>query len=558
MKENIIQMRDKIAYILKTKEIDFDIDIIERESQRFYGEKGYIINSDSMKIHSEDYHIIFRKNGTMECLYEAINKVNNENKIIVIMVVNSIKEKQSLEKSYNRRVLVNEFNRKYSRKLKQEKIELDIFFISEVSSRKFDITIESRIKSIEMPWNEENTSGYVFSAKLYDIVEIYNTIGDKLFENNVRYEIKDELDVNKEITATLENRPGEFWFLNNGITMVIQDDNFNLLKSKSITLKYSTQNVVSVVNGAQTLTTAAKFFNQNIEDTDPESQKKKEIIENAIKDAKVILRIMNINKKKDDYKIISDRISIALNRQKSIKVEDIAYTYKFVNDINNLDSIEDKYYFELLKRGEEKTTLYSYDLIEFSRLAKSYISQLPGQGRSKSANVLLRGEYKDPEFILSDSMFKIIGESKEEFLKYYKPVNFGMKLLEQFDLYTIQGEKGQNYTAAIKYGRYYFVSFVIWTLISKNKDVYKKIEDNYSEFEVDYNKINENVNVLISKFAEAIESSLEELDVKNIESNDFKEEKLYDHIKSYIINDVKSKSGRKICKLFEEIQEFFK
>lgn len=554
MKDNVLQLTKSIKYILDTKEVLSDGSILEKEAQRFYGEKDYIISKQSLEIDSEEEYIVAKyKDENWTDLFTIMDKAEKDKIINLIVVVNNLKTKQELEERYVKREIVNKFNQTHTPKLKLKNLIVTMMFISDKIIKSFSVEIESRIKSMEMPWNdsaENSTSGYVFTAKLYDIVNIYNSIGDVLFENNVRYEIKDELDVNKEITSTLENRPNEFWFLNNGITIVIQDEKFNLAKSRSILLQYSSKTSMSVINGAQTVTTAAKFFNKEVCEDTEDAKKKKEGIEIAKRDAKVILRIMNISTDKTKFKTVADKISIALNRQKSIKTEDIAFTFSFVENINNLIASDEKYFFELLKRGEEKSRLYSYELIEFARLAKSYLLQQPGSGRNSATDILLKCINQDGIFVLQDDMFKNF-DNNEDFLKYYKPINFGMKVLKQFDDYCIDEKASPNQVAAFKYGRYYFVAFVIWA-INDGKN------DTFLDFDVDYKKVDTQVNSFIKLFAEAVEECLADMKIITIESNDFKNEKIYDYMKHYIIESDSSVNGIKSCQLYTTVKAYFK
>ena len=73
--------------------------------------------------------------------------------------------------------------------------------------------------------------------------------------------ISDELDVEKEIKKTLNENPQEFWFNNNGITMIANKDKFNC--DRPSTIEFLNSNFFSVINGAQTITTAAKWYNES-------------------------------------------------------------------------------------------------------------------------------------------------------------------------------------------------------------------------------------------------------------------------------------------------------
>ncbi len=99
-------------------------------------------------------------------------------------------------------------------------------------------------------------------VKVDDLVALHNTHNKALYEKNIRYFIGvGSRGVNSAIKQTLEEAPEEFLYLNNGITAVC-----NHIEQKS-RLGHSGRNYdflsFSVVNGAQTIASAAQFKVQN-------------------------------------------------------------------------------------------------------------------------------------------------------------------------------------------------------------------------------------------------------------------------------------------------------
>ncbi|MBL3758503.1 AIPR family protein [Bacillus sp. FSL W8-0519] len=177
--------------------------------------------------------------------------------------------------------------------------------------------------------NNPAAEGYVFSANLFDLVELYNKKGKTLFLKNIRYGIADELDVDSAINETLMKRPEEFWYLNNGITLILEKNNLNLQNYEMIGLSDAEEKSngiqLTVINGAQTLNSAAKFFYKE------ESQK------HAREHAFVMLKVIEITSNKTEaVDDVIDKITISLNRQKPIIADDIAFTLPVVKHINNL------------------------------------------------------------------------------------------------------------------------------------------------------------------------------------------------------------------------------
>lgn len=99
-------------------------------------------------------------------------------------------------------------------------------------------------------------------AKLTDLIALHIAHGRKLYEKNIRYFIgAGKRGVNKAIKDTLLNEPDNFIYLNNGITLVgntVKVRSHNRNGSKNIDV-----DGLSVVNGAQTIASAAQFVSEN-------------------------------------------------------------------------------------------------------------------------------------------------------------------------------------------------------------------------------------------------------------------------------------------------------
>jgi hypothetical protein len=101
-------------------------------------------------------------------------------------------------------------------------------------------------------------------VKLKDLIALHEKHGKKLFEKNIRYFLgAGKRGVNSAIKTTLANEPQHFLHLNNGITLVgtsIQQR--SRTRDNSTTRDFDVLGL-SVVNGAQTISSAAQFIQQN-------------------------------------------------------------------------------------------------------------------------------------------------------------------------------------------------------------------------------------------------------------------------------------------------------
>ena len=107
---------------------------------------------------------------------------------------------------------------------------------------------------------EEPRSTYYGVARLGDLVTLHQTHGKALYERNIRYFLgSSKSDVNKAIKSTLHDAPGDFFYLNNGVTAVC--DLIEPKATKHGTKKFRVRGL-SIINGAQTVASAAEFVRQ--------------------------------------------------------------------------------------------------------------------------------------------------------------------------------------------------------------------------------------------------------------------------------------------------------
>lgn len=566
-------MLDVINEIIKNNYTDIDIknDINLRSKFTMHIDDNKVICNEIDEVFndSEEYFIFYQnKNLSNEDIVDKIlsklneSNINQESKfnyVNLYVIFNKMQEKLSFDKCQKIKNLKREISNKIKEKnytLKKENIELNTIFLGNDDCESFSIRIYDRIRSLEnckqkyIDTDKKDAglkiNGFVFNANLKDIVDVYDSIGDKLFDKNIRYSIKDELDVDLHIKKTLKENPEEFWYLNNGITMIVEDDDFKLRKSNSIDINYNSNTTVSVINGAQTISASASYIYQNYDNN-------KDI------DAKVIFRIIHISKfgmnENNSSKLNElcrkeiNKISISLNRQKPIKQEDIAYATSFVTTINQLSEIDDKgYYFKIGKRSKEINE--GYDLLDFAKIVKSYLVQNPGKALTKGAKTLLKvdnGEFVDEEIFIKN--FADNDEANKMFNKYYKPVNFASALMDKYVEY---GRERTENNKEIKksiasYGKLYFIGYVIYILNGKKVDDFSQF--NFNKDDIDDN----NINKIIEKYIEVFSKFISEIKkISSITINDFKKEELYEEFRDY---DQDDEVGNQIKELNEMLKK---
>lgn len=286
------------------------------------------------------------------------------NQLYNIEVVNKIK-------------LINFVWKKIS-KTKKQKISFNYFFVTKantnkVSSRILDLTKKIKLKFKELV-NSSNASVELLSAnEIYSmykqredstiqikfleainpeytnnigvaglgyigivrISDLYtqllvsdNELNEEIFDYNVR-DYLGENDVNKDIQATLiDNDSGEFWWFNNGITILANEATLN---AKTLTM-FNPQ----VVNGLQTSNVIYKYFSSNEEKINDERS--------------ILVRVIipKIEKNKTKNEELENKIIYSTNNQSKVTLSDLSSTGEIQRKIE--DYFRQKgYYYERRK-----------------------------------------------------------------------------------------------------------------------------------------------------------------------------------------------------------------
>lgn len=118
-----------------------------------------------------------------------------------------------------------------------------------------DVVLQKHAK-VESP-----RATYYGVARLADLVDLHQKHGKALYERNIRYFLgSSKSDINKAIKSTLLDAPADFFYLNNGVTAVC-----DLIepKAKKNGVKRFKVRGLSIINGAQTVASAAEFVRQH-------------------------------------------------------------------------------------------------------------------------------------------------------------------------------------------------------------------------------------------------------------------------------------------------------
>lgn len=363
--------------------------------------------------------------------------------------------------------------------------------VSLVDVNRFDLLqmppLESHI-NYSIAKNEKSktskTTGYVLSIQLKQMVELYNKIGDMLFQRNVRYGLEEQFGVDAAIKDTLKREPEKFWFRNNGITIIVENSNFVLDKSSKITLFSPSGNNesigFSVINGAQTLTASAEYY-YTLKNSEQISEIKEEL--KNFEKANVLLRLIHFQAEETEKTKEVNEVSVALNRQKPIKAEDIAYTAPQVIKMLDYMAKHNECEFRLVKRGEILRSDNGISLIDIARAMKA-IKKKPADARSWVAKDLLK-QNPETRMLIDEEVFPNFNDGEEEadevssFEEIYKWVYFANTVANKYsNMYKKISVSLEGDAASIlNNGKWYFVAYLIQCL-SDTKNIPTSLQTN--------------------------------------------------------------------------------
>lgn len=393
----------------------------------------------------------------------------------------------------------------------------EIMHMPPISSR---INIEDSDEGKTGDRGKDSLHALVFPTELFQLVELYNTVGDLLFKNNVRIGINEMLGVDRAICKTLEDEPEYFWYKNNGITILVRNRDLKLTNHESLCLgqiQPDQELNFSVINGAQTITASARYFfdmEYQCRNSRDDSEKKKlsEKLENS-KTAQVMVKVIFVP---EGNNTIATEISVALNRQKPIKIEDIAFTTPFVEKLAGYlerGMKTGQAEFRLARRGEEISRNQQMDLVSFVRAGKALLGK-PGEARSQGASTLLKFQVDDAgayAFQQKDVFVKAwmeADESVEEkvFRRFYGALWFANQLALKYDKIKKNiKEEDPSILTVVKNGKWYFTAALVQLLNDFSRSKEGDVEGpDFSEFHASLEDVEEQLPKGILCFAKLV------------------------------------------------------
>ncbi len=302
-------------------------------------------------------------------------------------------------------------------------------------------------KSLNSIFMNENNVAYIALVKIKDyfdfITDENKKIKENIFESNVRH-FQGDVSVNKKISSTLnEGQAVEFWWLNNGVTLIVNE----IVALPTDKLRLTN---VQIVNGLQT---TFCIYNE---------LKDKELIDD---NRSIMVKIIKAN---DDSCI--DSIISATNSQTEVRAADLRATDRFQRDIESY-FLSKGYYYDRRKnfyknQGKKRSKIFT--IAKTAQYIETILFKNPHSARSNPTSLLK-----------SDSNYNRIFNEKisiDTYLKVcciYKVSDSYIKDLNGNDPMQVK------YNASIKNYKFHLMLFMVYFCLEKytlNDSDIKKID----------------------------------------------------------------------------------
>lgn len=339
-----------------------------------------------------------------------------------------------------------------------------------IENIKNDKNFEFQFTNVDVFKSYMNNTGHYGLISLIPLKDFYKFITDnegnineKIFESNIR-DFKGSSSVNNKIMASLnDNNSLDFWWLNNGITITVEE-----LKEANPIREINVKNP-QIINGLQTSYSIYNYYSNNLDQLENE-------------DRKVFVKILQFTDALENKEI---DVIISTNSQNEIRDK----------DIHANDNVQKNIEMHLLSKGkyyQRKDKYYSNrkypnkDIIRLNDLAK-YINTIylkdPSSTRNNPGKLLKGSKYQE--------VFKI-KDPNQDYNRYIIASEIYSKIFE-FNKGKIVINEDEFDKANFIHHIVYIVIIILNNKLDYNPDALLKMDISI----IDKNKIDEAYKILI-------------------------------------------------------------
>ncbi|MFG0603453.1 AIPR family protein [Delftia sp. WSY_4] len=244
-----------------------DFIYIDNDQQIIYVLQGYVSdrpdrsaglkkwNSLLAAIVSVKDPISFRHSGRHD-IYELLTEVDTTNFSLVVGLVTLASKSDQIARQREATIRSGTYGKEVAFFYEHQESLFDKFVVARAADRNVNedtLTFSGEVAEVRGEFGQ----AIVGAAPASELARLHKSYGNQLFEGNVRLFIGERKgSINEKIVDTAHTRPGDFWALNNGITIVA--DNFEKRERGGYTIRR-----FSIVNGCQTTVSLSRAIERN-------------------------------------------------------------------------------------------------------------------------------------------------------------------------------------------------------------------------------------------------------------------------------------------------------
>lgn len=196
------------------------------------------------------------KHGGRHDIYETLTEIDVSTYSLVLGLVSLAAKSDQIDRQRESTVRSKTYGSETTFIYEHQDSLYDKFVIARAADRNVqEDHIEFNSSVVEVKGDFGNA--IVGAVPASELARLHKTHGNQLFEGNVRLFIGERKGgINEKIVETANLRPGEFWALNNGITIVAES--FERISDEKYTIKG-----FSIVNGCQTTVSLSKALERS-------------------------------------------------------------------------------------------------------------------------------------------------------------------------------------------------------------------------------------------------------------------------------------------------------
>jgi hypothetical protein len=357
--------------------------------------------------------------------------------------------------------------------------------VKHLTSKKEKGSIKLQFSGKSISEDYDNKRVFLGKVNVMEIYKLFKRYGDTLLEKNVRkYLGLGHSNVNRGIKETLLGEHNDdFYFKNNGITMVCSEFEYNAFQN---TDHIVTIRGLQIINGGQTCKT--------IEDTIAENQLA------DFKNAFVLVRLYKLNE--SDSRLV-DGITLATNNQNPVDLSDLHSNDEIQRKLEF--GIRELGYTYITKKGEKtKQDDNTFSMKVAASAICSTLARMPHIAKSKQKD-LFNDYYSE---LFTDKL---------------NPAQVILAVLVSRFVDNMRRKKALNDRYPHLYFSSYYVTYIVWNLFERSVPIMNGKDVTRQTFEDMRKYFVENQDLLFREANMILEASMEEKFSKNYEGVDRRE-----------------------------------